>query len=207
MGSVARSYMRKVFLIYEEMRKYLTIYEEAVSHIWLYNRSRLNLLIYSYIFYLLVKGKISKNNFNLSMAGILTDYKSYIYHSWGDQLFAAGDDIATGLRRRISHILQLVHHRLHVRLLRVSHLHSKGFLLVGACWRIFCCQPIREKYSSHHTVAIEEQIRVFPVGLACKKKNAMCAVWELEKAHKQFLSMFRAFSYSAKWTKSRPYLG
>ncbi len=27
------SYMRKGFLIYEEMRKYLTIYEEAVSHI------------------------------------------------------------------------------------------------------------------------------------------------------------------------------
>jgi len=32
-GSVAKSYMRKVFLIHEEMRKYLTIYEEAVSHI------------------------------------------------------------------------------------------------------------------------------------------------------------------------------
>jgi hypothetical protein len=27
--AVAKSYMRKVFLIYEEMRKYLTIYEEA----------------------------------------------------------------------------------------------------------------------------------------------------------------------------------
>ncbi len=35
MGVVAKSYMRKGFLIYEEMRKYLTIYEEAVSHIWL----------------------------------------------------------------------------------------------------------------------------------------------------------------------------
>ncbi len=33
MGSVAKSYMRKGFLIYEEMRKYLTIYEEAVGHI------------------------------------------------------------------------------------------------------------------------------------------------------------------------------
>jgi hypothetical protein len=32
-GAVARSYMRKGFLIYEEMRKYLVIYEEAVSHI------------------------------------------------------------------------------------------------------------------------------------------------------------------------------
>jgi hypothetical protein len=33
MGSVAKSYMRKGFLIYDEMRKYLTIFEEAVSHI------------------------------------------------------------------------------------------------------------------------------------------------------------------------------
>ncbi len=31
--AVAKSYMRKGFLIYEEMRKYLTIYEEAISHI------------------------------------------------------------------------------------------------------------------------------------------------------------------------------
>ncbi len=29
-GAVAKSYMRKGFLIYEEMRKYLVIYEEAV---------------------------------------------------------------------------------------------------------------------------------------------------------------------------------
>jgi hypothetical protein len=32
-GTVAKSYMRKGFLIYEEMRKCFTIYEEAVSHI------------------------------------------------------------------------------------------------------------------------------------------------------------------------------
>jgi hypothetical protein len=32
-GAVANSYMRKGFLIYEELRKYLTIYKEAVSHI------------------------------------------------------------------------------------------------------------------------------------------------------------------------------
>jgi hypothetical protein len=32
-GAVAKSYMRKGFLIYEEMRKYLAIFEEAVSHI------------------------------------------------------------------------------------------------------------------------------------------------------------------------------
>ncbi len=30
---IAKSYMRKGFLIYEEMRKYFPIYEEAVSHI------------------------------------------------------------------------------------------------------------------------------------------------------------------------------
>jgi hypothetical protein len=31
--SGAKSYKRKVFLIYEEMRKYFTIYDEAVSRI------------------------------------------------------------------------------------------------------------------------------------------------------------------------------
>ncbi len=39
MGSGAKSYMRKGFLIYEEMRKFFPIYEEAVSHIWLCTRS------------------------------------------------------------------------------------------------------------------------------------------------------------------------
>jgi hypothetical protein len=33
MGAVAKSHMRKGFLIYEEMRKYLVIDEVAVSHI------------------------------------------------------------------------------------------------------------------------------------------------------------------------------
>jgi hypothetical protein len=32
-GAVAKSYMRKGFLIYDEMRKYFPIYEEAVSQI------------------------------------------------------------------------------------------------------------------------------------------------------------------------------
>jgi hypothetical protein len=32
-GVVAKSYMRKSFLIYEEMRKYFPIFEEAVRHI------------------------------------------------------------------------------------------------------------------------------------------------------------------------------
>ncbi len=31
--AVAKSYMRKGFLIYEEMRKYFPIYEETVCHI------------------------------------------------------------------------------------------------------------------------------------------------------------------------------
>jgi hypothetical protein len=34
MGAVAKSYMRKGFLICEEIRKYLVIHEEAVRHIW-----------------------------------------------------------------------------------------------------------------------------------------------------------------------------
>jgi hypothetical protein len=32
-GAVAKSYMRKGFLIYEKMRNFFPIYEEAVSHI------------------------------------------------------------------------------------------------------------------------------------------------------------------------------
>ncbi len=32
-GAVAKSYMRKGFLIYEEMLKYFPIYEETISHI------------------------------------------------------------------------------------------------------------------------------------------------------------------------------
>ncbi len=35
MGSVARSYMRNGFLIYEEMRKCLIIYEEAIKNMTL----------------------------------------------------------------------------------------------------------------------------------------------------------------------------
>jgi hypothetical protein len=46
MGSVAKSYMRKGFLIYVEMRKYLTIYEKAVSR--LCNWFHLNFLILVY---------------------------------------------------------------------------------------------------------------------------------------------------------------
>jgi hypothetical protein len=32
-GAVAKSYIRKGFLIYEKMQKYFSIYKEAVSHI------------------------------------------------------------------------------------------------------------------------------------------------------------------------------
>ncbi len=56
MESVETSYLRKGFLIYEEMRNYLTIYEEAVSDfatdpIWisLYRRKTL--------FYFLISAK------------------------------------------------------------------------------------------------------------------------------------------------------
>ncbi len=35
MGAVARSYMRKGFLMYEELRRYFVIYEEAISHMTL----------------------------------------------------------------------------------------------------------------------------------------------------------------------------
>ena len=45
-GAVAKLYMRKCFLRYEEMCKYLTIYEEAVSHIWFCNCFILNFLIF-----------------------------------------------------------------------------------------------------------------------------------------------------------------
>ncbi len=45
-GAVAESYMRKGFLIYEELRKYFPIYEEAVSHILHCNCSTLIFLTY-----------------------------------------------------------------------------------------------------------------------------------------------------------------
>ncbi len=54
MGAVAKSYMRKGFLIYVEMRKYLVIYEEAVSHIRLFNRSLPDFLIYEGFFFFFI---------------------------------------------------------------------------------------------------------------------------------------------------------
>ncbi len=37
MGSGAKTYMTKDFLIYEEMRKFFPIYEEVVSYIYIYD--------------------------------------------------------------------------------------------------------------------------------------------------------------------------
>ncbi len=45
-GAVAKSYMRKSLLIYEEIRKYFPMYEEPVSHIWLCHCSILKFLKY-----------------------------------------------------------------------------------------------------------------------------------------------------------------
>ncbi len=45
-GAVAKSYMRKGLLLYEEMHNYFPIYEGTVSHIWLCNCSTPNFLIY-----------------------------------------------------------------------------------------------------------------------------------------------------------------
>ena len=63
MGSVAKSYTRKGFLIYEEMRKYFSIYEEAVSHMWLWNCSILNFLIYeeNFLLFFISVAALSKN--------------------------------------------------------------------------------------------------------------------------------------------------
>ncbi len=68
MGSGDKPYMRKGFLIYEEMRKYLVIYEEAVCHIWLCNRSRLNFLIYKKSVCILYMKQHFVHEFPFSMA-------------------------------------------------------------------------------------------------------------------------------------------
>ncbi len=64
-GSGAKSYMRKGFLIYEEMRKYLVIYGDPISHIWLYTQSLLNFLIYrvggNFLFFLTVQPSVSQS--------------------------------------------------------------------------------------------------------------------------------------------------
>ncbi len=62
MGAVAKSYMRKGFLTYEEIRKYLNIYEEAVSHILLCYCSLLNFLIYDENFIIFFISVVCKLN-------------------------------------------------------------------------------------------------------------------------------------------------
>ncbi len=61
-GAVAKSYLRKGFLIYEEMRKYLVMYEEAISHIC--NRSLLDFLIYegNLFLFFIVQGPAEKQS-------------------------------------------------------------------------------------------------------------------------------------------------
>jgi hypothetical protein len=73
MGAVAKSYMRKGFLIYEEMHKYLVIYEEAVSHLWLFNRSLKDFLIMRIFFLFFISG----NKFILELLSN-TPNKTYV---------------------------------------------------------------------------------------------------------------------------------
>ncbi len=72
-GVVAKLYMRKGFLIYEEMRKYLTIYEEAVSWIliWLCNCSILNFLKYE-----------ENLIFFISVASTILHYFTHFFSLW-----------------------------------------------------------------------------------------------------------------------------
>ncbi len=71
MGSVAKSYMRRGFLIYEETRKYLVIYEEAVSHIWLCNRSHLNFLTWGKFCFLFYQCSLYTLCFQYNLPGVL----------------------------------------------------------------------------------------------------------------------------------------
>ncbi len=73
-GAVTKSYMRKGFLIYEEMRKYSTIYEEAVSH-WLCNCSILNFLIYkeNLIFFFIRAEAKATASYSRSLSEVFTD--------------------------------------------------------------------------------------------------------------------------------------
>ena len=65
MGSGAKSYMRKGFLIYEEMHKYFPIYEEVVSC----NSSILNFLIHEENLFFFFLSDMFALRFKLSAAG------------------------------------------------------------------------------------------------------------------------------------------
>jgi hypothetical protein len=75
MGSGAKSYTRKDFLIYEEMHKYFIIYEEAVS-LYAFNLIPLNFLIYeeNFIFFFIsviyMQHKLSMHVHYLSASNI-----------------------------------------------------------------------------------------------------------------------------------------
>ncbi len=81
MGAVAKSYMRKGFLIYEEIRKYLVIYEEAVSNIWLCNRSLLDFLIYEEKFVFFFISLISSSFSSTAAANTDITATSFSFHS------------------------------------------------------------------------------------------------------------------------------
>jgi hypothetical protein len=66
--------------------------------------------------------------------------------------------------------------------------------------REFSGGKLKQKGFFHSVDVIEEHIRVFLLGLACKKK---CIV----RSRRWRISMFGAFSYSAKLGKNPPYLG
>ncbi len=76
-GAVAKSYMRKGFLIYKEMRKFLVIYEKAISHIRVCNLSLLDFLIYeeNFVFFFISAGTITIH-FNKAFVP-LTSFKRY----------------------------------------------------------------------------------------------------------------------------------
>jgi hypothetical protein len=66
MGSGAKSFMRKGFLIYEEMRKFFTIYEEAVSHIWLCTLSLwISLYMRNFFFFFISTASIHTSGLSL----------------------------------------------------------------------------------------------------------------------------------------------
>ncbi len=77
-GAVAKSHMRKGFLIYEVLRKYFPIYEEAVSHIWLCNCSILNFPIYEENFILFFISAIADSERSALKVNLL--------HTWRENL-------------------------------------------------------------------------------------------------------------------------
>jgi hypothetical protein len=74
MGAVVKSYMRKGFLIYEEMRKYLTINEKTICHIGMtlqpihsefpYIRGKFSFLFYPCTCIQLLSCPYSEDSFN-----------------------------------------------------------------------------------------------------------------------------------------------